>query len=203
MKTNFFEHIAGLGITADLKIAVSFGANGNLVVSVMVANDKLSDKAGKIIQPMILRGNAGELDEGFFEAVSTPLKQTSQLFANMDAYQKGLDDAKLASKQEQDKKNKNGKAKTGAEESDEDNESNSENLFSNKQAEEQQKADKKKAYDEAMLQIAELAKTFKYAEAIALLPSVDEYPEKVKELKEKADELAKRKKIYDSISQDL
>jgi len=205
MKTNFFEYINTLNIIADLKIVVSFGKPGNLVVSVMLTNDGLSDKAGKLVQPMIIRGTVAELDEHFFETITAPVQETARLFANMDEYQKGLDAAKLASKQQLDKKNKNTRVKATAEpESDEDDkDDDADDLFTNKEAEEQQKADRKKAYEEAMKQVAELNGQMKYDEALALLPSETDHPEKKEEISRKRSELNKRRETLAALKLDL
>jgi PRTRC genetic system protein E len=205
MQTNFFKHIAGLEFQGNLNLTIAKTTEGKLTVSVLLASTSV-DKAGKLIPPMILQGEAGELDEGFFTAISAPLQKTAQLFANMDAYQKSLDEAQKQSKAELDKKGK-GKDKTKPATTDEDdnddNEPETENLFSTQEAEQKEIAQKKKHYDDAMAQITELNKNCKYPEAIALLPSVEDYPEKADEINRKSQELAKRKAQYDELMQDL
>src|ERR1700728_1126566 len=110
MKTNFFEYINGLAFQGNLNLTIAKNADNKLTVPVLLAND-LPDKAGRIIPPMILRGDAGELDEGFFSAIGEPLAKTSQLFANMEAYNKSIETAKEKSRMENDKKAKKDKAK--------------------------------------------------------------------------------------------
>jgi PRTRC genetic system protein E len=209
MQTNFFNHITGLQFQGNLNLTITKATDGKLTISVLLANGT-ADKAGHVIPPMILRGDATELDEGFFTAISTPIQKTAQLFANMDAYQKGLDEAQQKSKAEMDKKNKAVKVKPKAEtageaeEDDEaDNEPEIENLFSTQEAEQKEIAQKKKQYEDAMAQITELNKNCKYPEAIALLPSVDDYPEKADEINRKSQELNKRKAQYDELMKDL
>jgi PRTRC genetic system protein E len=204
MQTNFFNHIGGLEFQGNLNLIIAKATDGKLTVSVLLAN-ATTDKAGNVIPPMILRGEANELDEGFFTAIHSPLKQTAQLFANMDAYQKSLDDAQKQSKAELDKKNKGkDKGKTAtATDDDNDDEPETENLFSTQEAEQKAITEKKKRYDEAMLQIAELNKNCKYSEAIALLPSAEDYPDKADEITRKGEELAKRKAKYEELMQDL
>ncbi|HEK22058.1 MAG: hypothetical protein C0191_04650 [Mucilaginibacter sp.] len=204
MQTNFFNHIAGLEFQGNLNLIIAKATDGKLTVSVLLAN-ATTDKAGNVIPPMILRGEATELDEGFFTAINSPLKQTAQLFANMDAYQKSLDEAQKQSKAELDKKNKGkdkGKTATTTDD-DDDEEPETENLFSTQEAEQKAVAEKKKRYDDAMLQIAELNKNCKYSEAIALLPSAEDYPDKADEITRKGEELAKRKAKYEELMQDL
>lgn len=209
MKTNFFEHIKGLSFQGNLNLTIAKAADDKLTVSVLLAND-LPDRAGRVIPPMILKGEATEMDEGFFNAISEPLAKTSQLFANMEAYNKSIEEAKEKSRETKDKKLKNDKAKakstsntTETSDEDDDNSPDEENLFSNQEAEKQQIAEKKKRYDDAMFQISELNKQCKYAEAISLLPDVAEYPEKATELQTKRDGLEKRQKQYEELMQDI
>jgi len=209
MKTNFFEYVNGLAFQGNLNLTIAKGEENKLTVSVLLAND-LPDKAGRIIPPMILSGNFAELDEGFFGAISTPLAKTAQLFANMEAYNKSIETAREKSRMENDKKAKKDKSKTATsttetttDDDDDDETPETENLFSSQDAERKQVAEKKKRYDDAMLQITELNKLCKYAEAIALLPDAGEYPEKAAELEAKKQGLEKRQKQYEELMQDL
>jgi len=208
MKTNFFEYINGLTFQGNLNLTIAKGEENKLTVSVLLAND-LPDKAGRIIPPMILSGNFSELDEGFFDAISTPLAKTAQLFANMEAYNKSIETAREKSRMGNDKKAKKDKAKTATstaettDDDDDDETPETENLFSSQETERKQIAEKKKRYDDAMLQITELNKLCKYAEAIALLPDAGEYPEKAAELEAKKQGLEKRQKQYEELMQDL
>lgn len=209
MKTNFFEYINGLAFQGNLNLTIAKGEENKLTVSVLLAND-LPDKAGRIIPPMVLSGNFSELDEGFFGAISAPLAKTAQLFANMDAYNKSIETARENSRMENDRKAKNNKTKmatptaeTTNGDDDEDEAPETENLFSSQETEQKQIAEKKKRYEDAMLQITELNRLCKYAEAIALLPDAGEYPEKAAELETKKQGLQKRQKQYEELMQDF
>jgi PRTRC genetic system protein E len=206
MKTNFFEQIATLEFQGALNLNMTKNAEGFLTVSVYLPN-LTTDTAGNIIPPMILKGHAAELDEGFFDAIAAPVKQTSSLFANMDAYQQSLKKAAESSKAEVDKKNKANKAKTTAntatEADDDDEQDDTETLFSAQENEQKALAEKKKRYENAMTQVSELNKLCKYAEAIALLPSVDEYPEHTAEIESKRTTLEKRKSQYEELMQEV
>jgi hypothetical protein len=105
----------------------------------------------------------------------------------MEAYLKGLEQAKLKSKQEQDKLAKE-KADAKAASKNTDNIIIGEPKLS--------KEEKRKAYDEAMRKITELVSLTKYADAIALLPSVADYPEKAAELQKKSADLNRQQAIY-------
>lgn len=210
MKTNFFENIKGLAFTGNLNLTIAKGTDDKITVSVLLAND-LPDRAARIIPPMLLKGDATELDEGFFSAISEPLAKTTQLFANMDAYNKSIEEAQQKSREQKDKKAKadklkNKSATTATESTDDDDDDetpDTENLFSNQEAEKQKIAEKKKRYDEAMLQISELNKQCKYKEAIALLPDAEEYPEKSTEIQTKREGLEKRQKQYEELMQEI
>src|ERR1700744_145107 len=145
MKTNFFEHINSLAFQGNLNLTIAKGTDNKLTVSVLLAND-LPDKAARIIPPVLLKGEASELDEGFFSAISEPIAKTTLLFANMEAYNKSVDLARENSRMENDKKAKKNKAKaansTGEtiddEHDDDENAAETENLFNNKESEKQQ-----------------------------------------------------------------
>jgi len=206
MQTNFFEHISALEFQGALNLNFIKNAEGLLTVSVYLPN-ATADTAGNVIPPMILKGNAAELDEGFFGAIAAPVKETASLFANMDAYQQSVKKAADNSKAELDKKNKANKGKTNSSsapdtDDDEDNDE-TENLFSVQENEQKVLAEKKKRYANVLEQVAELSKVFKYDEAITLLQSCADYLEKAEEINEKGAELQKRKTKYEEFLKDL
>ncbi|WEA01766.1 PRTRC system protein E [Mucilaginibacter sp. SJ] len=206
MTTNFFEQISALAFQGALNLNMIKNTDGLLTVSVYLPN-ATTDAAGTVIPPMILKGKATELDEGFFGAITVPVQQTASLFANMEAYQQSLKKAAELSKAEQDKKNK-GKAKTTAaatpaDDDDDDDTPDTENLFSAQENEQKAIAEKKKRYAEAIAQISELNKQCKYEDALALLPTAEEYPEHAEEIERKGAELRKRKAQYDELMKDI
>jgi hypothetical protein len=104
----------------------------------------------------------------------------------MEAHLKSVEAAKTASKMEQDKKNKE-KAKTATTGTTPKNETDQEIP--------ELKEDKKKKYEGIMKSIAELNDRCKYEEALDLLPTVEEYPEKENELKNKRADLNRKKDL--------
>jgi len=114
------------------------------------------------------------------------VQETAGLFHNMEAYLKGLEEAKKQSKMEQDKKAQELKNKQQAKAK-----SNEEGIEVSEPKD--SKEDRKKRYEDAMKQIAELNDRCKYEEAIALLPTVEDYPEKQKELENKLADLTRKK----------
>lgn len=177
MTTNFFQNIADLHLCGTLKLVIETDAKGNFTISELFQT-ACTDNAAGLIVPLTLNGTAADLDEGFFDQITEPASKTALLQSNMEAYMKSLEQAKAASKMEQDKKAKDAKAvqvkKDGDHEMPE------------------PKADKKKAYEEALRQISNLNDACKYEEAFALLPSVADYPEKETELKNKRADLNRK-----------
>ncbi|HZY37394.1 MAG TPA: PRTRC system protein E [Mucilaginibacter sp.] len=186
MKTNFFQNIADLNVPGNWKIAIHADDKGRFTVSALFNTDNNGDNAYKVVPPMVLKGTAQEMDEGFFDAIEKPVQETAGLFHNMEAYLKGLEEAKKQSKMEQDKKAQELKNKQQAKAK-----SNEEGIEVSEPKE--NKEDRKKRYDDAMKQIAELNDRCKYEEAIALLPTVEDYPEKQKELENKLADLTRKK----------
>jgi len=208
MRTNFFETIAGLQITGGYLMNITTHADNNMTVSVMLSSEKAGDNAAKVIPPMLFIGTPQELDEGFFASFSDPVKATAQLFANMENYQKGLDKAKEQSKIELDKKNKSAKAKskTGATDNadtDDTDDDENETLFTQPLDDKLKKEERKQAYDALMKQVGELNTQCKYEEAITLMPTAGDYPEKAEEITRKLAELHKRKAMYDELKKDF
>ena len=186
MKTNFFQNIADLSVPGNWKIAIHADDKGQFTVSALFNTDNNGDNAYKVVPPMVLKGTAQEMDEGFFDTIEQPVQETAGLFHNMEAYLKGLEEAKKLSKMEQDKKAQELKNKQRSKAK-----SNEEGIEVSEPKE--SKEEKKKRYDEAMKQIAELNDRCKYEEAITLLPTVEDYPEKQKELENKLADLTRKK----------
>ncbi|HEU4573462.1 MAG TPA: PRTRC system protein E [Chitinophagaceae bacterium] len=164
MKTNFFEILSSLQVEADWKITISKDAAGTLTVSVLLSNEKCGDDARKLVPPMLFKGTAQELDEGFFTCIKTPAEKTSQLFANMEQYLKAQETAKVQSKMEQDKKQKEAKQK--------------------------ETGDKK--YETQMKKVTELETAGKYREAYGQLPKISDFPDHEEEITEKKNELMEK-----------
>lgn len=185
MKTNFFQNIAELNVPGNWKIAVQTTDNLQFTVSALFTANMCGDKASKTVPPMLLKGTAEELNEGFFGAITSPVEQTAGLYTSMEAYLKEVERARLASKEEQDKKNKE-KAATAKKPDVE--------MPDPKMA----KEEKRKAYDEAMKNIAELSGKMKYGDALVILPSAEDYPEKKNELEKKKGELQRLQGQYEN-----
>ncbi len=109
MKTiQFFQTLATLNVEGNWQLTIKAAGN-RMLVSVLYTNDTVGDKAKNLIPPLILKGTAEELDNGFMDAIENPIKRTASLLVNMEAYTKAQETAKLQSKMEQDKKQQAGK----------------------------------------------------------------------------------------------
>jgi PRTRC genetic system protein E len=182
MKTNFFENMASLNAPGIWKIGIHNDDNGHFVVSALYCPNQANDPALKTIAPLIFKGTASEMDEGFFEAIEKPVQETTGLYSNLDAYRKNVDDAKK--KVAQGNKSQTVKTKAGDDESDNDVESAQPKVSAE---------EKKKAYFEAIKKIVELNDACKYEEALAVLPSESDYPEKAEELNKRKADLTRKK----------
>ncbi len=183
MKTNFFENIANLNVPGIWKIGIHTDENGRFVVSVLFTAHQSGDNATKSITPLLFKGTAKEIDEGFFEALENPIQETAGFYANTEAYLKSLEQARLASKMEQDKKAKNGKSKTDT---------------TNKEGIEVPKVDleeKRKAYTEIVRQIVELDTKMMYEEALEILPDVTIYPDREAEITKRKADLERKREL--------
>lgn len=163
MKTNFFQAIHRLHNTGTWMFNISFGAENEMIVSVMLKGaDRVGDKFP--LPPMIYTGTPQELDEGILDSLCTPVEQTKNLFASVAEYEKGLAEAKakLAEKSKNDKAsaNKAKSEKTGGGAEDE----------------------SKTKFEEILSQVNKLNADCKYSEALALMPNEQDYPERKAEI---------------------
>lgn len=162
MNANFFHQVAQLQITGDLQLTIAKGAENNLIVSVMLQNEQCGDNAKNIIPPLNLRGTAEELDNGFFEKITTPIQTASGLMVDMESFMKQLEETKKQSAMEKDK--------------------------ADRQKKEQEAKDKK--FKDAMAKADELEKEGKHREAWVKVPETTEFPEKADEIRRRKRELS-------------
>lgn len=162
MNANFFNQIAQLQIIGDLQLTIAKGAENNLIVSVMLQNEQCGDNAKNIIPPLNLRGTAEELDNGFFENITTPIQTASGLMVDMESFMKQVEEAKKQSAMEKDKVDR--------------------------QKKELEAKDKK--FKDAMAKADELEKEGKFREAWVKVPEITEFPEKADEIRKRKRELS-------------
>ncbi|WP_431199571.1 PRTRC system protein E [Mucilaginibacter sp. P19] len=194
MKTNFFEQIAGLQINGNLLLNIHHDETGVITVSAVLKKGNITATAGNSLPPMLFKGTATELDEGFFGQFAQPVKQTVGIINNLKTYQKELEKAKKNGKHDKDKT-----AKGGATEP-EDDKDDEQNLFSPQVDDTEAKAEKKRFFDDAMEKSKELAKQMKYAEALAQLPDPADYADKAELIDSRRKEIEAGKEIYDKLA---
>ena len=190
MTTNFFQHIASLNIPGNWKISIHTEDNTTFTISALFTALQCGDDAAKAIPPMLLTGTTEELDNGFFDTIKEPAIQTAGLYTNMEIYLKGLEQAKLASKQEQDRKTAEKKQATTTPAASVSNVSPS--------APKPSREELNKAFDAEMEKVTDLIKKLKFTDALNILPSVDTYPHKDREITKKRDYLKQQAKFYEA-----
>jgi len=194
MKTQFFQQLAGLGFTGNFLLNINQDETGILTVSAVLKKGNITATGGNNLPPMLFKGTAVELDEGFFDQFAQPVKQTAGIINNLEEYQKQLDKAKKNAKTTNDKTNKS------ATEKDDEAEEETQDLFTPQVDDAQAKAEKKRLYDDAMEKVKELAQNTKYAEALAQLPDPADYPEKAEAIEAKRQTLQAGKEAYDKLT---
>ncbi|MFV8347362.1 prtrc system protein e [Flavobacterium sp. ZB4P13] len=164
METNFFQSIVTLQVAGNWKINIAKENADKLIVSVLFFNDNIGDDARKKVPPILLKGTAQELDEGFFQAIEQPVRETAQLFFNMEQFLKQKEQAKINSQMEKDNVSKADKEKT----------------------------DKQKQYEQAMKKVDELEADGKYREAWIKVPQAELYLEHAETIRCRRMELSKQ-----------
>lgn len=164
MQTNFFQSIFALQVAGDWTISIAKETADKLIVSVLFFNNSIGDDARKKVPPILLKGTAEELDEGFFQAIEQPMKETAQLFTNMEQYLKEKEQARIQSQMEKD----------------------------NQAKAEKEKTEKQKKYEDAMKKVDELEAEGKHRDAWMKVPDTTLYPEHADTISERKSELAQQ-----------
>jgi len=154
MKTNFFQLIDRFKSTGSWTIHIAPTAeDGKMIVSVLLTETTTAHE-GFQLTPMIFNEDPKILDDTLLARIAEPVQQINELFVNAAQVNQSIDNARNAL---EDKALKN--AKPSSPKADDG-------------------AEKKQRYDEAIKKIAELISICKYDDAEALLPSVEDYPDK-------------------------
>jgi len=164
METNFFNQVAQMNIEGDLNITIKAGKENGYIVSVLLNNQKCGDDARQLIPPLVLKGTAEDLDNGFFGSIAQPLEQTSELMVNMEAYLKAQEEARKQSAMEKEKADK----------------------------EKREKEAREKKYTDAMKKADELEKEGRHREAWMKVPEAADYPEHGEAIRKRKSELSRQ-----------
>lgn len=162
MNANFFNQVAQLDFIGVLQLHISKGAENNLVVSVLLNNDKCGDNAKNLIPPLIFNSSPQEFDDHFFEKITAPIQKVSGLMVDMELFLKQLEEAKKQSTME---KNKLAKIESS-------------------------KTEKEKKYEACMKKANELEAEGKYREAWMKVPDITEFSDKAEEIRKRKTELS-------------
>jgi PRTRC genetic system protein E len=164
--TNFFSQVAALDFKGCLNLTLHKDGD-SLTISLLVQDDACGDTAKNHIPPLILKGTAQELGEGFFPAIAEPVKATSKLLTNMEQFLKGQEEAKKNSAMEKKKIEKDDKPAAPVN-------------------------PKEKKFLEIMKQVDALEADGKFKDAWCKVPQASEYPDKADELRKRRESLSKQ-----------
>ncbi|WP_299568070.1 PRTRC system protein E [uncultured Pedobacter sp.] len=164
MNANFFNKIAQLDFTGVLQLNIAKGAEGNLIVSVILNNEQCGDDAKNLIPPLTFNATPQEFDEGFFEQIKTPVQKASGLMVDMEKFLKQMEEAKKQSAMEKEKADK----------------------------EKKEKENKDKKFKDGMAKADELEKDGKFRDAWMKVPDITEFPEKADEIRKRKTELSEK-----------
>lgn len=172
MRTNFFQALQRLQSAGAWVISVNFSEGHELIVSVLLKSQD-GEMQKPQLPPMIFKGTAQEIDEGILEGLMKPVAETKSLFANISAYNRGLEEAKakLVAKPKAEKQPAN----------------------TEKQKPVEAGSDKPK-FEDILKEINALNAACKYAEAVAIIPNVEDYPDKKAEIEKLKTDLEWRMK---------
>ncbi|MES2373399.1 MAG: PRTRC system protein E [Bacteroidota bacterium] len=90
MLTNFFQQIAAMNLTGNIRLNIQPQDDATMTVSLLLVNDSLKDKSANKIPPLILKGSIEELDQKFFDTIKVPVQKTNQLLCNMKEHEAAL-----------------------------------------------------------------------------------------------------------------
>jgi len=166
MRTNFFQALQRLQSMGAWVINVNFSVGQELIVSVLLKSPNGENQKSQL-PPMVFKGTAQEIDEGILDGLTQPVAETKSLFANISAYNKGLEEAKakLVAKPKAEKQAVNTEKQKPVEE-----------------------VSNKPKFEDILKEINALNAACKYAEAVAMIPIVEDYSDKKAEIEKlKAD----------------
>lgn len=91
------SEIMGEGCTLTINIAKT---ETGMTVGVLPGNTLVKDAAKSKIVPLNINGTTEELDEGFVDAIISPIAKTNGMFADIKAFETAQEEAKKASEME-------------------------------------------------------------------------------------------------------
>lgn len=98
---NFFKQLSQMMDGVDINLAIR-KANGELTI---LLQPKATDKEVKtIIKPLNIQGSPEELDEHFFNTISTTVKKATGIIASIEVFEKDIEQTKKIVEEKANKK---------------------------------------------------------------------------------------------------
>lgn len=104
----FTKFASMLGDGDSLSITITKKGD-NLITSILPKKAGLSDTGKDHLSPLVVSGTPEELEDGFIDAVITPIQQAAGILTNMREFEKGIEAAEAnskAAKKEKERKEK-------------------------------------------------------------------------------------------------
>lgn len=104
----FTKFASMLGDGDSLSITITKKGD-NLITSILPKKADLSDTGKDHLSPLVISGTPEELEDGFIDAVITPIQQAAGILTNMREFEKGIEAAEAnskAAKKEKERKEK-------------------------------------------------------------------------------------------------
>lgn len=109
MNTNFFTELAKLG-AGQISISLTYMADDNIMaISVLPIDNSFNDEGIKKLKPFSASVTPEELNEEFFNAISSPIMETKKLIFNTKEYLQQKEIATKLSAKEKEKTDKTSK----------------------------------------------------------------------------------------------
>ena len=100
----FFKELSQI-MTENSNVSLTVHSrNGILTVSVFPKAKGLKDEAQNHLLPIVLTGNAEELDAGFFDAIRQPVQKASCMLSGMKVFEESLDRVNAEKKETHEQK---------------------------------------------------------------------------------------------------
>jgi PRTRC genetic system protein E len=96
MKTIFFTKLVPFLGAMNLTFTVAQGKEDTLIVSIL-PQPNIKDSSKSNITPLIIKGTADELDEGFFEHIQQPLEKVTGICVNIKDFEANAEKLKKES----------------------------------------------------------------------------------------------------------
>ncbi|TYK31879.1 PRTRC system protein E, partial [Bacteroides pyogenes] len=93
----FTKFASMLGDGDSLSITITKKGD-NLITSILPKKADLSDTGKDYLSPLVVSGTPEELENGFIDAVITPIQQATGILTNMREFEKGVEAAEANSK---------------------------------------------------------------------------------------------------------